>query len=99
MSIRAVGFVATQTDVSKQSNFRSMFMLLDYNLYKCGKGPEHQHLELFVTLAWKNGSSGVTTAPANPASGGAAFYCGEHFLKLVLNCCVLGPKLLRASVN
>ena len=26
-------------------------------------------------------------------------YCGEHFLKLVLNCCDLGPKLLRASVN
>ena len=25
--------------------------------------------------------------------------CGEHFLKLVLNCCVSGPKLLRASVN
>ena len=27
------------------------------------------------------------------------FYCGEHFLKLVLNCCVSGPKLLRANVN
>ena len=26
-------------------------------------------------------------------------YCGGHFLKLVLNCCVLGPKLLRPSVN
>ena len=27
------------------------------------------------------------------------FNFGEHFSKLVLNCCVSGPKLLRASVN
>ena len=25
-------------------------------------------------------------------------YWGEHFLKLVLNCCVSGPELLRASL-
>ena len=26
-------------------------------------------------------------------------YCGQHFLNLVLNCCVSGPKLVRGSVN
>ena len=26
------------------------------------------------------------------------YYWGEHFLKLVLNCCGLGPELLRASL-
>ena len=25
-------------------------------------------------------------------------YCDEHFLKLVLNCCVTGPELLRAML-
>ena len=57
-----------------------------------GGGGAHPLLPLIAAKSQKRQRHSAATAAFNHVSGNISkSNCGEHFLKLVLNCCVSGP--------